>query len=1419
MSLANVTVKAHTAGTGSLTTFAIPFSPVVNDSAETYVYIRDTTVDPATHTLQVEGALNDYTLTGAPDSESFDVNVEFNTAPLSTDIVTIIRVIPLTQTLDLNPSGAFQPTTFEQSMDRLAAQIQGLDEKLRRTPMLPVTEQISEYSAEAPQPGLLLPEPGGGEVIGWNAGGTALVLYDAATFLGATDEIIQDSIGGILADTASIDFTYDDGTPTISAVVLPAGVDHDLLQNFVANEHIDHTSVSILTGTGLSGGGDISSNRTIILANTSVSAASYGGAGTVATFTVDAQGRLTLAGNATISITSGNITDFNEAAQDAVGGILTDTNSVDLTYSDGGNTITADVTINPLTDTVITAADELIFADATDSFNIKKDTVQGILDLATSAASSVVAVSSNDTTPGYLEDKIVSADTKLTVSTLNDGADEDVQLAVNEGNIVHQNLSGAGTNTHTQIDTHIASVANPHSVTIDQITPTDTKGDLIVENATVATKLAIGTDTQILTADSAELTGMKWAAAPAGYTDEEAQDAVGTILTDSSTIDFTYNDIGNTITAVTIDSAIDHDALLNFVTAEHVDWAGASAGTIHATNYVDNNDEYLSGPGVAVVWPDGTSGNFATIAAAYADATIDTVYLMPNEVGGAAHIIDTAGAGSLAITRDFNIVGLGSESSVNLHGNNGLVTDLITVSGAADLTITNVALAIGKILISNTGTGRMIVRHCEATGSLGFTTFVSTTNASGGLIMQDNIATFSGGDCVIVTDVFTCALINNSFVLSVGAAVNIAAGTSVSVDTNTFSGGSPQLKITGGTKVVSRANTYDIPGALGCININGASGVFESQGDVAISGVKHIIVDVANAITYKFRNGSFDTGRNVIPLGQRRPSSYVNDESGLFSNTLKAVTDTDDDANITILDDSNSLGTIMSGAGTKTLNLSPSSGSASSVGSIIASTGNTATKSITGAGGFDIGSVILSGTTITGTISHTGDYNRNLGNIIGSTTLNGTITLGGASCINLMSISNGGTVTIGSSTSIVGSIAAGIVQNGGTVIIDQSGSMITGRISVGTTSNYGAGCFMNTYVTTSATVTVPTTGSPGGNMISGIFLHGGATSSFAGTGNALFGRFSGAFSTTSSANGNLVVGAFYGTQSKSISGNGNILCSGSAGGFSKYGASITGSGNIIACNYSDAGDFGYAQQNATGKGCLNIAYINSAGVFTATTSTTAGNGCALVASVDGDTTTVLCGSATEHGCQLFGFSDGFNITSTGKGGGAFGWTDGGVISNTGINSWQFGTGSNSTNGRFQFYNAAAYINSAGKGFFSGEVEIDGALNHDGTTIGFYGVAPTARPAAYTQTYSTATRVHANLTSAALTDSTGGTTDGTLAAITAVNGSGATTAQEADINNNFKELNDQIDLLRADLLNVKQVLNQVIDDDQLQGLKQ
>jgi hypothetical protein len=51
------------------------------------------------------------------------------------------------------------------------------------------------------------------------------------------------------------------------------------------------------------------------------------------------------------------------------------------------------------------------------------------------------------------------------------------------------------------------------------------------------------------------------------------------------------------------------------------------------------------------------------------------------------------------------------------------------------------------------------------------------------------------------------------------------------------------------------------------------------------------------------------------------------------------------------------------------------------------------------------------------------------------------------------------------------------------------------------------------------------------------------------------------------------------------------------------------------------------------------------------------------------------------------------------------------------------------------------VSPGGNLFTPGDIELDGALNHDGTTIGFFGVAPAVRAAAYTPTNVTADRAY------------------------------------------------------------------------------
>jgi hypothetical protein len=66
-------------------------------------------------------------------------------------------------------------------------------------------------------------------------------------------------------------------------------------------------TVNVIAGTGLGGGGNLEANVTLSLANTAVTADTYGSANTAVIITVDAQGRLTNASNATIAVTNSQV--------------------------------------------------------------------------------------------------------------------------------------------------------------------------------------------------------------------------------------------------------------------------------------------------------------------------------------------------------------------------------------------------------------------------------------------------------------------------------------------------------------------------------------------------------------------------------------------------------------------------------------------------------------------------------------------------------------------------------------------------------------------------------------------------------------------------------------------------------------------------------------------------------------------------------------------------------------------------------------------------------------------------------------------------------------------------------------------------------------------------------------------------------
>mgnify|MGYP001593103613 CR=1 FL=1 len=95
--------------------------------------------------------------------------------------------------------------------------------------------------------------------------------------------------------------------------------------------------------------------------------------------------------------------------------------------------------------------------------------------------------------------------------------------------------------------------------------------------------------------------------------------------------------------------------------------------------------------------------------------------------------------------------------------------------------------------------------------------------------------------------------------------------------------------------------------------------------------------------------------------------------------------------------------------------------------------------------------------------------------------------------------------------------------------------------------------------------------------------------------------------------------------------------------------------------------------------------------------------------------------------------------------------------------------------------------------------ITGDLDHNGSNVGLYGVAPAARPATITQTYATATRTHANPVAATVTD-----TGGVAGFLTGADRTAVVTA----VNN-----------LITDHANLAQLVNAIVDNLQLLGIEQ
>lgn len=294
-------------------------------------------------------------------------------------------------------------------------------------------------------------------------------LSEGSTNLYYTDTRARSAI------SVSGDLSYDSGTGVISfsadEVSLSTFDTDDLAEGttnlyFTTGRVEDAVDGYVTGGTGLT-----YTSGTLDLDDTAVTAGSYGSADEVATFTVDAQGRLTAAGSTTIDITASQVSDFTTAAETAIDGHVT--GGTGLTYTNG----TLD-----LDDTAVTAGS---YGSSTEIPTFTVD-AQGRLTAAGTASISTDLGIAGDTgtdTIALGEDTltftggtgvstsaaagVVTIDIGQAVGTTDDVTFNDVTVngTLNSDDITATNITVAGnltvTGTTTTVNSTTISVTDP----------------------------------------------------------------------------------------------------------------------------------------------------------------------------------------------------------------------------------------------------------------------------------------------------------------------------------------------------------------------------------------------------------------------------------------------------------------------------------------------------------------------------------------------------------------------------------------------------------------------------------------------------------------------------------------------------------------------------------------------------------------------------------------------------------------------------------------------------------------------------------------------------------------------------------------------------------------------------------------------